>query len=267
MGPFPNAKDRVSNITPKEGCQELGELHTTARLKSPLISAVREPREQQLYLPAPRVLRPPDRSASNLKVVGCTVHHNLELWKSAERFIPTSMHQPSARPPRWRVCANAPARGRGVGWRCAFMRESGIGKYPNGTPGVVGAVRLRFLGPDNRRIIMVFNSDGELWRVEARGHGPHGATRRRARSPAERVRARPEVDLVVNRGRDGMVNAGAVSDGCSEECQWFVWCASKTRRRRTRWTPRFKDTRLQNFLYLVRVHLPPCARWPGTPGS
>ena len=35
MGPFPNAKDRVSNITPKAGCQELGELHTTARLEMP----------------------------------------------------------------------------------------------------------------------------------------------------------------------------------------------------------------------------------------
>ena len=79
----------------------------------------------------------------------------------------------------------------------------------------MGAVRLRFLGPDDRRIIM-FDSDDEWWRVEARrGHGPHGASRRRARSPAERVRARPEVDLMINRGRDGMVNAGAVSEGCS----------------------------------------------------
>ena len=81
----------------------------------------------------------------------------------------------------------------------------------------MGAVRLRFLGPDDRRIIM-FDSDDEWWRVEARrGHGPHGASRRRARSPAERVRARPEVDLMINRGRDGMVNAGAVSEGCSRE--------------------------------------------------
>ena len=77
-------------------------------------------------------------------------------------------------------------------------------------------MRLRFLGPDDRRIIM-FDSDDEWWRVEARrGHGPHGASRRRARSPAERVRARPEVDLMINRGRDGMVNAGAVSEGCSK---------------------------------------------------
>ena len=30
--PFPNAHDRVSNITPKAECRELGELHTTARL-------------------------------------------------------------------------------------------------------------------------------------------------------------------------------------------------------------------------------------------
>ena len=33
MGPFPNAHDRVSNITPKAGCQELDELHITARLE------------------------------------------------------------------------------------------------------------------------------------------------------------------------------------------------------------------------------------------
>ena len=46
-----------------------------------------------------------------------------------------------------------------------------------------------------------------------RGHGPHGASRRRDRIPAERVRARPEADLVINRGRGGMVNAGAVSEG------------------------------------------------------
>ena len=36
MGPFPNAHDGVSNITPKEECQELDELHTTARLEMPL---------------------------------------------------------------------------------------------------------------------------------------------------------------------------------------------------------------------------------------
>ena len=49
-------------------------------------------------------------------------------------------------------------------------RESGIDKYPNVDPGVVGAVRLRFLGPDDRRIIM-FDSDDEWWRVEARRGG------------------------------------------------------------------------------------------------
>ena len=38
MGPFPNAHDRVSHITLKAGCQQqqLGELHTTARLEMPL---------------------------------------------------------------------------------------------------------------------------------------------------------------------------------------------------------------------------------------
>ena len=69
--------------------------------------------------------------------------------------------------------------------------------------------------PDDRQIMM-FDPDDEWWRVEARrGRGPHGASRRRARSPAERVRARPEVVLVINRGRDVMVNAGAVSEGAT----------------------------------------------------
>ena len=59
----------------------------------------------------------------------------------------------------------------------------------------------------------MYDSDDEWWRVEARrGHGPHCASRRRARSPAERVRARPEVDLVINRRRGRIINAGAVSE-------------------------------------------------------
>ena len=49
-----------------------------------------------------------------------------------------------------------------------------------------------------------------------RGHGPHGPSRRRARSPAQRVRARPEVDVMANRGRDEANNTGAVSEGCSK---------------------------------------------------
>ena len=38
-----NAHDRVSNITPKAECQELGELHTTARLEIPLAMALKKP--------------------------------------------------------------------------------------------------------------------------------------------------------------------------------------------------------------------------------
>ena len=116
---------------------------------------------------------------------------------------------------------------------CAFMSASPVSTNTHKClPGVVGAVRLRFLGPDDRRIIM-FDYDDEWWRVvEARrGHEPHGASRRRAHSPAERVRARPEVDLMINRGQDGVVNAGAVREGCSKECQWFVVRRSNTRRR------------------------------------
>ena len=58
---------------------------------------------------------------------------------------------------------------------------------------------------------------------------------------------------MINRGRDGMVNAGAVSAGCSKECQWFVECPSNTRRGPISRTPRFKGTRLRNLLYLVRA--------------
>ena len=58
---------------------------------------------------------------------------------------------------------------------------------------------------------------------------------------------------MINRGRDGTVNAGAVSEGCSKECQWFVGCRSDTRRRPTQTTPHFKDSRLRNLLYLVRA--------------
>ena len=47
---------------------------------------------------------------------------------------------------------------------------------------------------------------------------------------------------MINRGRDGMVNECAVSEGCSKECQWFVRCRSNARRRRTRRTPRFNST-------------------------
>ena len=69
--------------------------------------------------------------------------------------------------------------------------------------------------PDDRQIMM-FDPDDESWRVETRrGHGPHGASRRRALSPAERVNARPEADLMINRGRGGMVNAGAFSEGAT----------------------------------------------------
>ena len=50
MGPFPNAQDRVSNITPKAGCQELDELHTTARLEMPLpLPAVVGPEKSETH--------------------------------------------------------------------------------------------------------------------------------------------------------------------------------------------------------------------------
>ena len=41
---------------------------------------------------------------------------------------------------------------------------------------------------------------------------------------------------MINRGRDGtVVNAGAVSEGCSRECQWFVGCRSVLAKRQNRW--------------------------------
>ena len=82
-------------------------------------------------------------------------------------------------------------------WRGEFMSARAVSKYTQKLTGGVGAVFLRFLRPDDRRI-MSFDPDDEWWRVEARrGHGPHGASRRRARSSAGRVRGRREVDVVV----------------------------------------------------------------------
>ena len=60
---------------------------------------------------------------------------------------------------------------------------------------------LRVLCPTSRRI-MIFGPDGEWKHFEARrGHGPHGASRRRARSSAGRVRGRREVAVLVDRER------------------------------------------------------------------
>ena len=66
---------------------------------------------------------------------------------------------------------------------------------------VVVTVLLQFLRPDDRRI-MIFDPGGEWQHVEARrGQGPHGASRRRARSSAGRVRGRREVATLVDRDR------------------------------------------------------------------
>ena len=79
------------------------------------------------------------------------------------------------------------------------MSARAVSKYTQKLTGGVGAVFLRFLRPDDRRI-MSFDPDDEWWRVEARrGHGPHGASRRRARSSAGRVRGRREAAMLVDR--------------------------------------------------------------------
>ena len=81
------------------------------------------------------------------------------------------------------------------------MSARAVSKYTQKLTGGVGAVFLRFLRSDDRRI-MSFDPDDEWWRVEARrGHGPHGASRRRARSSAGRVRGRREAAMLVDRER------------------------------------------------------------------
>jgi len=88
------------------------------------------------------------------------------------------------------------------------MSARAVSKYIQKLTGGVGAMLLRFLGPDAHRIIM-FDSDGEWWHVEARrGQGPHGASRRRARSSAGRVSGRREVGMLVDRERRADKNAG-----------------------------------------------------------
>ena len=81
------------------------------------------------------------------------------------------------------------------------MSARAVSKYTQKLTGGVGAVFLRFLGPDDRRIIM-FDSNDEWWHVEARrGHGPHGESWRRARSSVGRVRGRREAAMLVDRER------------------------------------------------------------------
>ena len=94
------------------------------------------------------------------------------------------------------------------------MSARAVSKYTKKLTGGVGAVLLRFIGPDDRRIIM-FDSDDEWWHVEAsqRGHGPHGASRRRARSSAGRVRGRREVAMLVDRERRADKKCRSVRSG------------------------------------------------------
>ena len=93
------------------------------------------------------------------------------------------------------------------------MSARAVSKYTQKLTGGVGAVFLRFLGPDDRRIIM-FDSDDEWWHVEARrGHGPHGASRRRARSSAGRVRGRREAAMLVDRERRADKKSRSVRSG------------------------------------------------------
>ena len=107
------------------------------------------------------------------------------------------------------------------------MSARAVSKYTQKLTGGVGAVFLRFLGPDDRRIIM-FDSDDEWWHVEARrGHGPHGASRRRARSSAGRVRGRREAAKLVDRERraDKKKQVSQVRSEKSSEprCDYPLW--------------------------------------------
>ena len=93
------------------------------------------------------------------------------------------------------------------------MSARAVSKYTHKLTDGVGSVLLPFFHPDDRRIIM-FDPNDEWCRVEARrGHRPHGPSQRRARSLAQRVLARPEVDLMANRGRNETNNAGTLSEG------------------------------------------------------
>ena len=94
------------------------------------------------------------------------------------------------------------------------MSARAVSKCTQKLTGGVGAVFLRFLGPDDRRIIM-FDSDDEWWHAKARrGHGPHGANRRRAPSSAGRARGRREAAVLVDRERRAKKKAGQSGQGC-----------------------------------------------------
>ena len=83
-----------------------------------------------------------------------------------------------------------------------FMSARAVSEYTQKLTGGVGSVLLPFF-PSRRPPDHHVRPNDEWWRVEARrGHGPHGPSRRRARSPVQRIRAQPEVGLMANRGRD-----------------------------------------------------------------
>ena len=81
---------------------------------------------------------------------------------------------------------------------------------------------LRVLCSTSRRI-MIFDPDGVWQHAEARcGHGPHGASRRRARSSAGRVRGRREVAVMVDRERCSEKNAGHSGRGSKQDAYFYV---------------------------------------------
>ena len=102
------------------------------------------------------------------------------------------------------------------------MSARAVSKYTQILTGGVGAVFLRFLGPDDRRIIM-FDSNVEWWHVEARrGHGPHGSSRRRARSSAGRVRGRREAAMLVDQERRADKKSRSVRSGVRNRTYIYV---------------------------------------------
>ena len=131
---MPNAHDRVRNLCPNTGYQELGELHTAARLEMPLAAAARAP-GAILAVVAP----PPARRRGHAALV-------LDVWRCALRadcavLLCLGLKPPSSPSPR------RPSRSKGPATAAVLSAVSPRPPFPT----AVDRAADRPRGPDQPR--------------------------------------------------------------------------------------------------------------------